>query len=53
MLTITLLHRDNLEERLRNLQLVKSVWAKGDLKEALDVALGLDDQGVTVDLFQV
>ena len=46
-------HRDNLEARLRNLQYVRTVWSKGDLKQALEVAISLDDQGITVDILQV
>lgn len=45
--------RDNLEARLRNLQYVRTVWSKGDLKQALEVAIGLNEQGITVDILQV
>lgn len=45
--------RDNLEVRLRNLQYIRTVWSKGDFKDALEVAIGLQDQGVTVDILQV
>ena len=49
----TNLYRDNLEARLRNLQYVRTVWSKGDLKQALEVAIGLNEQGITVDILQV
>ena len=52
-LPVTYLYRDNLEARLRNLQYVRTVWSKGDLKQALEVAIGLNEQGITVDILQV
>jgi len=45
--------RNALETRLRNLQLVRTVWAKGDVKEALDTGLKLNDQSVTMDILSM